>query len=71
MTKGSKLVRMDIEDYHKLEEKRKRMKNTAEVMLCKPVKLPFTKFIKLVANNPVEITDNNLKRVIKVRKKHG
>ena len=68
MVKKYRLVRVPMEAIRGFEKKKEKMERTVKNYTGKVVKIPMTKVMIAVANNPSEIHE---KRVIRLVKKIG
>lgn len=68
MVKKYKLIRVYAEDIPKLKAKGVRMEKTVKAYTGKVKKIPLTQVINFVANNPTEIHENELIKVVRVKK---
>ena len=67
MVKKYKLVRIYAEDIPKLKEKGRKMERTVKAYTGKVKKLPLTKVIHFVANNPTEIHEHTIIKMVRKR----
>jgi len=69
MVKKYIIYRVPIEADKGFKEKKKRIEKNIKVWTGKTVNVPMTKILTAVANNPVELGEGQVIRLIKKKKK--
>jgi len=68
MVKKYRMVRVPVEALKGFEAKRVKMEKTIKTYTGKVVKVPMTQVMNFVANNPTEIHENQLIKIVRVKK---
>lgn len=68
MVKKYKMVRVPIEAIKGFKDKKIKMEKTIKNYTGKVINVPMTKVMTFVANNPTEIHENQLTKIVRVKK---
>lgn len=68
MVRRYRIVRIPEEAWNNLELKQRRMQDTINRIVRKPIKIPITKVLLAVSENEVNIGDDYLVRLTKSRR---
>ena len=66
--KKSKIIRIPLEAYEQEKRRKLEMELRAKQLIGKPVKLSFADYFRLRTSKPIFIYDEELKRLIKVKR---
>ena len=62
-------VRMPVEAYNQFCDRKRKMETVAKKITKRVIRIPLTKVFKISAENPINIADDNLIKVIRKKRK--